>query len=225
MAHYFATRYELVTELSADDVFSIVPDHTDDPDRGYPAYAFRSRRDVPLVAVCHQPYRRRLHAAQPLVFLARNAYDVSVSAYYYAAARQGRRERIREFLEQPRGALSAWITYMNEWAPHLLTHRDAAFVSYGRLQNDAGAALLTILDFLDVEPDPATIHASVAAAAALRQTRRILTGQEGTFWDHLQPEDIFLVQERVRLGLSAPARHLLESMGVELDPFPREHPD
>lgn len=225
IAHYFAARHDLIDELGAEEVFSIVPDHSDDPERGYPAYLHRSRREVPLVAVCHQPFRRRLHTAQPLVFLARNPYDVSVSAYYYAAERAEQPGRIHDFLDQPRGALAAWSAYMNGWAPPLLTHRDAMFVSYRQLNADPGAVLESILHFLDVDPDPRIMQASVAAADALRQTRRIRTGQEGTFWDHLQPEDIFLIQERVRQGLSEPARHLLNAIGVELDPFPRENPD
>jgi hypothetical protein len=78
-----------------------------------------------------------------------------------------------------------------------------------------------VLAFLNQTPDPALVQATVESASALRSARGIRTGQEGNFWDHLQPDEIFDIQERLDRGLSTHAVHLLQSMGVEVDPFPR----
>ena len=68
----------------------------------------------------------------------------------------------------------------------------------------------------------ALVQAAVESAKAMRDARGIRTGQEGNFWDHLQPDEIFDIQEQVDRGLSKHSVHLLQSMGVEVDPFPRE---
>jgi hypothetical protein len=221
VAHYLAAKHRLGIPVTPRSVFSVVPDHHEESTRGYPAFRFAESRTLPLVAVCHQPFRWDLHRAFPIVFLARNPYDVVVSAYFYLQEKEQETGSMREFVHHPRLGLSAWIDYMNAWAPKLLTHRDAAYVSYAMLHADSGKALRTVLDFLDHQPDAKLVDKAVASATALRSDRKIRTGQEGNFWDHLQPEAIFDIQERVHRDLSDLAAHLLASMEVEIDPFPR----
>ena len=79
-----------------------------------------------------------------------------------------------------------------------------------------------MLTFLNHEPDPVLIGAAVESGNRLRSGRGIRTGQEGNFWDHLQPDEIFDIQASVREELSDFAVHMLEEMGVEVDPFPRD---
>ena len=129
---------------------------------------------------------------------------------------------MREFIRHPRLGLATWTSYVNSWAPALLTHRDAVLLSYRDLDADPAAALVRVLTFLNQAPDPALVQATVESANAMRDARGIRTGQEGNFWDHLQPDEIFDIQEQVDRGLSRHAVHLLQSMGVEVDPFPRE---
>lgn len=225
LAHYLAAHHKLGVEVTPQTVFALVPDHHDESTRGYPAFRFQGRRGVPLAAVCHQPYSWELHRGYPLVFLARNAYDVVVSAYvYYTQEKAEYSGSMREFIRHPRLGLSAWMQYVNSWAPALLTHRDAVLLSYRDLDADAEQALSRVLEFLNQTPDPALVRATVKSASELRSARGIRTGQEGNFWDHLQPDEIFDIQERVDRGLSTHAVHLLDSMGVEVDPFPRDQP-
>src|SRR3954465_2630186 len=77
IAHYLAAHHRLGVEVSPQTVVSIVPDQPDEWRRGYPRFEFQERR-LPLVAVCHQPHTRELHRGYPVIFLARNAYDVMV---------------------------------------------------------------------------------------------------------------------------------------------------
>lgn len=222
VAHYLAARHELETAVTPSSVFGVIPDHHEESTRGYPAFRFTGTRGLPLVAVCHQPYGWELHRAYPIVFLARNAYDVVVSGYHHLTQQKGEYAgSMREFIEHPKWGLPGWIAYMNTWSPRLLTHRDAATVSYGELVRDPAAALEKVLHFLDQEAEPEFVGAAVASANALRNERKIRTGQEGNFWDHLQPEEIFDVQERLQKELSDFSVHLLRSAGVEVDPFPR----
>ena len=201
----------------------MVPDHNEDRSRGYPAYRFRSRVDIPLLAVCHQPYSWELHRGYPVVFLGRNAYDVMVSGFHHLAVQRGEYAGpMRDFIRHPRTGLPAWIDYFNEWAPRLLTHRDAILISYRDLASDTADTLTRILRFLNHEPVPDLVSESVAAADRLRSGRGIRTGQEGNFWDHLQPDEIFEIQEQLSRGLSEFSVCLLQRMGVEADPFPRE---
>jgi hypothetical protein len=222
IAHYLAAHHRLECTVTPQTVFTLVPDHHDEPKRGYPAFKYQHRPDLPLVSVCHQPFSWELQRGYPIVFLARNAYDVVVSAYFHLsrekAAYQG---AMRDFLHHPKLGLPAWIHYINSWAPELLTHRDAVHVSYGELATDPARALTRVLEFLSHTPDPALVEAAVESANALRRVRTIRTGQEGNFWDHLQPEEIFEIQEVVHEGLSEFSIHLLQSMDVEVDPFPR----
>jgi hypothetical protein len=222
VAHYLAARHQPDFDVSPATVFGVVPDHAHEPTRGYPAYRFRGRRGFPLLAVCHQPYSADLHRNFPTLLLARNPYDVVVSAYHHLTREKGLTVgSIREFIAHPRLGLGSWIDYMNSWAPTLLRHRDAAFVAYGQLDRDPAGALRAVLTFINEEPDSRAVAAAVESAQALRDSRRIRTGQEGNFWDHLQPEEIFLIQEMTREGLSEFSTWLLASIGVELDPFPR----
>lgn len=223
IAHYLAGHHQLDTEVTPQTVFTLVPDHQEDLTRGYPAYRFLRRTEVPLVAVCHQPYSWELHRGYPTVFLGRNAYDVMVSAYYHLTHQKGEYAGpMREFIRHPRLGLAAWIDYFNGWAPRLLTHRDALLLSYRDLDSDPGAILGRVLAFLNHDPDPALVRAAVESGNRLRSGRGIRTGQEGNFWDHLQPDEIFDIQEGVSRGLSELSVHLLQRMGIEVDPFPRE---
>lgn len=225
LAHYLAAHHRLGVEVTPRTVFSVVPDHVQEGTRGYPAFAFAGTRGLPLAAVCHQPYAWELHRGFPLVFLARNAYDVVVSAYvYYTQEKPEYAGSVRDFIRHPRLGLGTWIDYVNGWAPVLLTHRDAVRLSYGELDSDPAAVLERVLRFLNQTPDPARVQAAVRSAEEMRSARGIRTGQEGNFWDHLQPDEIFDIQDRVERGLSSHAVHLLQSMGVELDPFPRNVP-
>lgn len=224
IAHYIAGHHRLGLEVTPQEVFSVVPDHHEDHARGYPVYAFGDRIDVPLVAVCHQPYTWELHRGYPTVFLGRNAYDVMVSAYHHLTHQKGEYAGpMREFIRQPRLGLGGWIGYFNDWAPKLLTHRDALLLSYRDLNADPGETLRRVLRFLNVEPDPELIRSAVESGDRLRSGRGIRTGQEGNFWDNLQPDEIFDIQESVSRGLSEFSVCLLERMGVEVDPFPREN--
>jgi hypothetical protein len=223
VAHYLEARYRLGFELTPESVFSLVPDHHPESKRGYPAFRFGSHRGFPLLAVCHQPYAWELHRHFPVLFLVRNAYDVTVSAFFHLT--QEKRDytgSMRDFIRHPRYGLGSWIEYLNSWSPRLLTHRDAAYVAYGELQHDPGSALRKVLEFIDEPPDPELVHLAVASGQALRETRRIRTGQEGNFWDHLQPEEIFEIQEIIHTGLSEFSRALLKAASVDLDPFPRQ---
>ncbi|HEX6925832.1 MAG TPA: sulfotransferase domain-containing protein [Longimicrobiaceae bacterium] len=223
IAHYLAAHHQLGLEVTPREVFTVVPDHHEDPVRGYPAYGFRGRVEVPLVAVCHQPYSWELHRGYPVVFLARNAYDVMVSAYHHLAHQKGEYiGSMREFIRHPRLGLPAWIEYFNRWAPKLLTHRDALLLSYRDLSADSAETLARVVRFLNHDPDPVLVAAAVESADRLRSGRDIKTGQEGNFWDHLQPDEIFDIQEEVGRGLSEFSVCLLHKMGVEVDPFPRE---
>lgn len=222
LAHYLAAHHRLGVQITPQTVFSVVPDHVQDGSRGYPAFRFQHRRGVPLAAVCHQPYSWELHRGFPLVFLARNAYDVMVSAYvYYTQEKPEYTGAMRDFIRHPRLGLGAWTDYINSWAPTLLTHRDSVRLSYQELDADPAAALERVLAFLNHTPDPALVQATVQSANEMRSARGIRTGQEGNFWDHLQPDEIFEIQEQLDRGLSSHGVHLLQSMGVEVDPFPR----
>jgi hypothetical protein len=221
VAHYLEARYRLGMPVTPESVFGVIPDHHPTSSRGYPAFRFGGRR-FPLLAVCHDPYTWERHRGFPTIFLARNAYDVVVSAYFHLTHQRGEYVgSMRDFIDHPRLGLPSWVEYMNSWAPILLGHRDATFLSYGELDRDPGAALGRVLDFLDEEPRARLVDAAVTRSQALRDSRKIRTGQEGNFWDHLQPEDIFEIQAMLQTGLTEAASHLLESIGVELDPFPR----
>jgi hypothetical protein len=225
IAHYLAAHHRLDRAVTPETVFSFVPDHQDEPERGYPAFRYPGRSGFPLVSVCHEPFSPTLHRGYPILFLARNAYDVVVSAYFHLTRQKAAYSgSMREFLHHPQLGLPAWIHYINRWAPELLTHRDAMFLSYGELAETPARALSRALEFLNHTPDPALVEAAVASAHALRSARKIRTGQEGNFWDLLQPEEIFEIQRVVRQELSEFGIHLLKAMDVEVDPFPRSSP-
>ena len=178
LAHYLSARHQLDWDVTPDSVFAIVPDHLEESPRGYPAFRFGPRRGVPLVAVCHQPYGWEFHRSLPTVFLARNPYDVVVSAYFHLTREKGAYAgSMRDFLEHPRFGLVSWISYMNSWAPRLVTHRDALFIAYRELDTDAGAALTRLLRFLDDSPDEKLVQRAVDSAATLRRSRQIRTGR------------------------------------------------
>ena len=222
VAHYLEARHQLGFDLTPQSVFAIIPDHRRDTSRGYPGFRFQDRRRFPLLAVCHELYTPELHRNYPIFFLARNAYDVMVSAYFHLTREKGQYAgTMRDFIHHPRFGLASWIGYMNSWAPQLLAHRDATFLAYAELQRDPATALRRVLEFIDETPDPELVQLAVISGQALRDTRRIRTGQEGNFWDHLQPDDIFDIQEGLQKGLSEFSVALLNRIGVELDPFPR----
>jgi len=222
VANYLSERYDLGGTDRPENVFAIIPDHHGSSPRGYPTFQYGNVRGFPLVSVCHQPFSWEIHRGFPTVFLARNPYDVVVSAYFHLTHEKGEYAgSLADFLPHPRFGLPAWIHYVNSWARVLLTHRDSLRIAYGDLDSDPAGVLTRVLEFLNELPDPLLVHLAVERAAALRGARKIRTGQEGNFWDHLQPEEIFEVQAIVRRDLSEFASSLLQASGVSIDPFPR----
>ena len=223
IAHYLAARHRLEIAVTPQTVFAVVPDHQNVGARGYPAFQFRERHALPLLAVCHQPYSWELHQGYPIFFLARNPYDVVVSAYYHLTHAKGEYTGSRrDFTRHAKLGLPAWIEYMNLWAPQILLHRDSVRLSYRELDTNPAGALTRALTFLHEDPDPTLVQGAVDSGNALRSARDIRTGQEGNFWDHLEPDEIFSIQETLHRDLSVLAVHLLEWIGMEVDPFPRE---
>lgn len=222
LAHYLSARHSLQLVVTPETVFNVVPDHEPGASRGYGAFRFEQRRGLPLVGVCHQNFDWSLHRGYPTIFLLRNAYDVMVSAYFHLAQQKGRFSgSMADFIAHPVYGLQGWIEYINAWSPHFLVHRDAMAISYGELDRDPNMALRRILAFLDQPPAKNLVDAAVIRGAAFRSSRKIRTGQEGNFWDHLHPEDIFQIQGRLHEELSEFSIALLRSTGVEIDPFPR----
>lgn len=222
LAHYLSARHGLQLTVTPETVFNVVPDHEPGASRGYGAFRFERRRGFPLVAVCHQPFDWTLHRGFPTIFLLRNAYDVMVSAYFHLTQQKGRFSgSMADFIAHPLYGLQGWIDYINAWSPHFLVHRDAMAVAYGELDRDPGIALRRVLTFLDQDSGEDLVDAAVIRGAAFRSARKIRTGQEGNFWDHLQPEEIFQIQGRLHENLSEFSVALLKSTGVEIDPFPR----
>ena len=225
LAHYLSARHSLGLVVTPETVFNVVPDHEPGSGRGYGAFRFEQRRGLPLVGVCHQPFDWSLHRGFPTIFLLRNAYDVMVSAYFHLAQQKGHFSgTIPDFIAHPVYGLQGWIDYINSWSPHFLVHRDAMALSYGELDRDPPAALHRVLAFLDQPPSEELVDGAVRRGAAFRSSRKIRTGQEGNFWDHLQPDDIFHIQGRLHEELSEFSLALLKSTGVEIDPFPRTEP-
>lgn len=223
LAHYLSARHRLGVTITPETVFGVVPDHDFSSERGYGALHFRPSRGVPLVAVCHRRHSAAHHRGYPTIFLVRNAYDVVVSAHsHLTQVKGGYVGSVRDFIRHPTLGLPSWIAHVNSWAPSLLTHRDAISVAYGELDESPEGALERVLTFLDQPLDAALIEAAAARGAAFRAARTIRTGQEGNFWDHLQPEEIFDIQAGIQEGLSEFGIELLRSSGIDLDPFPRK---
>src|SRR5690606_228452 len=176
----------LEIDVTPRTAFSIVPDHHDEPTRGYPALRVPASRGIPIAAVCHHPFSRELHHGYPIAFLAPNPYDVLVSSYYHLAQEKGKYGgTMRDLIRHPVLGLPSWIRYMNAWAPKLMGHRDALLLSYRELDLDPERALGRVLEFLGEEPVAELTRAAAERGSDLRRARVIRTGQEGNFWDHL----------------------------------------
>jgi len=147
---------------------------------------------------------------------------VMVSGYHHLVHQKGEYAgSMRDFIAHARLGLPAWTSYINSWSPKLLTHRDALLLGYGELSTDSGGALRRVLRFLNHDPEEDLVIDAVAAAERWRGGNGIRTGQEGNFWDHLQPDEIFDIQEGVTRDLTEISVTVLQRMGVEIGPFPR----
>ena len=160
-----------------------------------PARAAAGRRVPPAVFVGTAPRR-------PLAFLARNAYDVVVSAYvYYTQEKPEYAGSMREFIRHP----AAGAGHVDRVREQLGAHAAHAPRLHAAFLRRAGCAIprrrwSACWSSWTTRPIPRWCGPRRRAPSELRSARGIRTGQEGNFWDHLQPDEIFDIQERVDRG-------------------------
>lgn len=233
LANYFDFAASLEFEVNLRSMFSVVPNFDLDPARGLPAYRFRDRADVPLIAVTHKRYSPLLMLGRPIIFLVRDPRDIIVSAYFHETRhKHGFNGDMDAFLPHSVLGLPAYVRYLNGWAESLATHRHFV-LSYEALSADPFGSTVAALAFLACEADPTAARRAIEASRfeAMRadeqrdgipghnydrndeQSLRMRRGQVRGFGDYLQPRQISYIEETCARLLRPAAKTLLASAG------------
>ncbi|RPF71166.1 sulfotransferase domain-containing protein [Aurantiacibacter spongiae] len=225
---YFAETAGLGFAPDLTTTFRVLPNFDRDPVRGLTAFV-GPRPGLPLIAVSHLPYRERLFADAPVIFLVRDPRDVIVSAYFHATRHKHTFEGpIDGFLDDSQYGLPALIAYLNGWAEGLAGRRSLT-VTYERMQDDPHAEISRIIRFLGHEVDEGALTRAIDAAAfdrmqkterksgipghdydrSDRNSLRMRKGRAHAFADTLSDGQADVVLARCEAELTRDARDLL----------------
>ncbi|MCF8709895.1 sulfotransferase domain-containing protein [Rhizorhapis sp. SPR117] len=241
LSNYFADIAGRDLKPNLTTTFQMLPNFDRNPVRGIPVFALQDQwPKLPLLAVSHRTYDKRLFRNRPVIFMIRDPRDVMVSAYFHAVRhKQQFNGPIGTFLNIANYGLPTFVAYLNGWALGL-AHRPHIVLSYERLSLDTAAAVTELLLFLNIEVRPDALDRAIEAARFDQMQRmeqkegipghtydrsdiqslRMRSGKIGRHTEYLSPEEAALIIRYCRGGLVPEARKLFIHSGIDLDACP-----
>lgn len=241
LSNYFNIAAGLGRDVTLHSMFGIVPNFAPDEARGIRAFEFQDRpKDLPVILVSHNSYKRRVFLNAPVIFMVRDPRDVLVSAYFHATRHKHRYDAdMASFLADPGHGLPRLVDYLNGWAAGLPGHRHL-LLSYERLSDDPEAATARALRFLGQPVDEKAVTQAVERShfevmrrlerrdglpahdydTADDEALRMRRGKAGGYIEYLSPADLDFIQDGLSTGLTSAAAALLGESGYPAGGLP-----
>jgi len=249
LGSYMNRALALGVDLNLRNVFRLIPNDAVHIDRfkamgnGRKAHAFAlaDLPGAPVVLGTHSRCKPML-LKRPVILLTRSIPDTLVSHHIHQ--REGAvdvPERIADHLRTDPSPIDRLIDFYNGWAEGLdASAEPSLLVSYERLTMDAARVVTEVAAFVGLPPD-AGIAAAAADDASFESMRRlelahgaewrdagpgqvrtrVRRGRVGGSREDLSPDDLAIITDRCRSGLTPGAVRLLARAGT--DPIPA-HP-
>lgn len=186
LSNYWNEVLGLGLDVDLATMFQIMPNDVHDPERGFDAFRFAARHDVPYVVVSHNSFNPKFEDRR-IVFLMRSVSDVIVSFYFHNSRQWGRwSATISEFMHSPKFGLPRLVDYMNSWAPRL-NAQDTLVVTYESLRHKPDEEMRRIVQFVGLSWDPAAADRAIQLSTVDRM--RSLEIQRPLPGHHYDPRD------------------------------------
>lgn len=177
LANYLADLLDLGLEVDFRSMFRILPNDVIGRDKGFRAYRYRFRRDVPFLVMSHQPFHRTVFGRKPILLMVREPKDLLVSFYFHETRhRQAFQGGIKAFIRDEEHGSAALCRYLNGWAQALPDRRHLV-LSYEGLKSDPNAAMRRVIAFFGIEHDALVLERALRASSfeAMRAVERRTT--------------------------------------------------
>ena len=204
IAEYYNHAQRLGLDIDFESVFSVVPNYTARPPKGFRGYVCARYPEVPLVVATHRSHTYEFDGLATIM-LVRSPLDVIVSRYFH----DNRRRRVveldlREYVRSPLG-VDAVVSYLNSWAD-TMSAPSSLTLSYEGLRRDTAGSLARVVTFLGSPVDSGAIEYAielsrfdrmrmmettrgtvpgVAVDTADEEAQRVRRGRVGGFSEHL----------------------------------------
>jgi len=163
LANYFNDIYKLGMQPDLHNFFSLLPNDTDDADKGLAGFGYYQHDDVPLLPFSHNNYV--VTSSHPrTILLLRSPLAVMVSDYYQ------QRDHLRvyegnlsQFIRDPHRGIDRYCRYLNGWAAAAQGH--SYFVlSYEQLSADPQQTVTDLLHYLEQDVNGAMLAIAIESA-------------------------------------------------------------
>jgi hypothetical protein len=229
LANYLDAVLDLGLEVDFRSMFQLIPNDVVDRERGFRAYRYRFRRDVPFLVMSHQPFHRAVFGSTPVLLMVREPKDVLVSFYFHESRhRNAYKDGIKAFIRDEDSGTGALCRYLNGWA-RALVDRPHLVLSYESLKSDPADAMRRVIDFFAIEPDEEALARALEVSsfesmrAVERRTAipgpgydrddqngvRVRRGRIGGYGEVLDPDDVTFVDRTCATMLEPAAATLL----------------
>lgn len=235
IANYLVALFDLGVDVDFRSLFQILPNDTDDPERGRPAYAFKDDDRIPLIVSTHHSFEER-YVRVPPVMLVRSPLDVLVSYYLHKSHHRGKQQgSLHDFVRDPRFGVSGLVTYYNSWATPIRDGRSVV-LSYEGLRADVEKEIRRVWPILGLPDDEAALHAAVERSEfdrlrelesttqipgfdydpSVPDARRVRRGKVGGWSDYMDEAEARYIRDRFRAELSVEAVAFLSPYWPEI---------
>ena len=176
LANYFNDIYKLGMQPDLHNFFSLLPNDTDDADKGLAGFGYYQHDDVPLLPFSHNNYELTTSHPRTIVLL-RSPLAVMVSDYYQQRDHLGVfKGSLSQFIRDPQRGVERYCRYLNGWSGAV--RRNSYYVlSYEDMSVKPLEAMTRLLDYLELDVNEGMLAAAIDQACFDRMQR--LEQQQG----------------------------------------------
>jgi alcohol sulfotransferase len=234
LANYFNIIYDLNIRLNFENIFHLLPNDSDDDERGLKAYRYYELKKIPLIISSHSSYDNLNFDRTPLVYLLRSVFDVLVS-YYFHLSRQWKSypDGISNFIRDGDKGLINYIEYINSFSSGLYS-RKHRIVVYERLHRNTLAEVNEIIRFFRLPVDEASIRRAIEISSFDNmqkieiekgiighrydrddtESRRMRKGKVGGYTEYLNDMDVQYIKDTCHKKLTEASIRMLKEYNV-----------
>jgi len=196
LGNYFNQTFDLGLTIDLHNLFYILPNYEDNPERGPKAYRYRGQKQIPLILSTHLEYQDEF-MNRDVIFMVRMIYDVLPSLYFQRSKHLKKYDGdLKEFIRDPEKGVGRLMRYLNSWSGHLADARSMV-LTYEELHENTSGAVSRVLSFLGLATDGNLLREAIERSSFTKmQEIELKKGIAGHEYDRSDPNS-----RRMREGM------------------------
>ena len=163
LANYLNQLCNLNLNVDLHSFFNILPNDTNDEQKGLGAYQYYNREDVPFIIFSHKR-NKEIEYRGKHIFLLRSPYDMVVSDYFQQTEHLNRyKGTVKEFIRDEKKGINKICDFYNSWN-EVLTGNNVFITSYEELSSNIYNTIEKLLTYLEINIDETKLKVAIEAS-------------------------------------------------------------